>query len=160
MDLQPFENLFGEWFDRPVTMRSLFEPVMTQANDLASFGTKEVATWPKMKYAVTDKEHTYSFDVPGVVQKDLNVKVDSKDRTLTVSGKRHSEETHKDEHNYSKEVYSGSFERTVPLDKTVNLMDKDAVHMVHNNGVLTVTFEKVLTPVEEEHVFNLSFGDK
>ena len=153
MSLQPFEDFLGDWIDRPVTLRSMFASGLTP-----NFWTQKQGsvTWPKMTHTVTETEHVYSFDVPGVKKSDLSVQVDSKDRSVTVSGTRHTEKEHEDDSYSSKEVFDGSFLRKVSLDNTVNLKDLKAAHMSHDNGVLTVSFKRT-KPVTDEHVYNLTF---
>jgi HSP20 family protein len=77
------------------------------------------------------------LEVPGIEQKDLEVKVEN--NVLTVSGERKFEKDEKEENYRRVERRYGSFTRSFTLPPTVNTEDVSADY---NNGVLKVKLGK------------------
>ena len=88
---------------------------------------------------VYEDEHSVQLklEVPGVDEKDLNVKVEN--NTLTVSGERKFEKEEKEENFRRVERRYGSFTRSFTLPNTVNTED---INAQYNNGVLTIKLAK------------------
>jgi len=77
------------------------------------------------------------LEVPGIEEKDLDVKVEN--NTLTVSGERKFEKEQKEENFHRIERRYGSFTRSFTLPNTVNTEDISASY---DNGVLSVKLGK------------------
>jgi HSP20 family protein len=77
------------------------------------------------------------LEVPGVDEKDLDIKVEN--NALTVSGERKFEKEEKEENFRRVERRYGSFSRSFTLPNTVNTED---IHADYNNGVLTIRLAK------------------
>jgi len=77
------------------------------------------------------------LEVPGIDEKDLDVKVEN--NTLTISGERKFEKEEKEENFHRIERRYGSFSRSFTLPSTVNTEDVSASY---DNGVLSVRLAK------------------
>ena len=88
---------------------------------------------------VYEDEHgiQLKLEVPGIDQKDLDIKVEN--NVLTVSGERKFEKEEKEENFRRVERRYGSFSRSFTLPNTVNT---DDITADYNNGVLTVRLAK------------------
>jgi HSP20 family protein len=80
---------------------------------------------------------TLKLEVPGVEQKDLDVRVEN--NTLTVKGERRFEKEEKEENFHRIERRYGSFQRSFSLPTTV---DAENVQASYNAGVLKVELKK------------------
>ncbi|HFD39870.1 MAG TPA: Hsp20/alpha crystallin family protein [Anaerolineae bacterium] len=95
---------------------------------------------PSLDVVETDKEIKVSVELPGMDEKDIDVKV-FRDM-LTISGEKRQEKEERG-HNYLRTERSyGAFQRTVPLPSEVDVNKADAVF---RKGVLTVTLPKATT---------------
>merc|ERR1712224_701160 len=93
----------------------------------------------RQRYELIDNNEKFELkvDVPGVMEKDLDIKLNS-DRRLTIEGQRMvTSETHE---------YTSKFSKTFSFDKTVEV-DKFTASL--NNGVLVVSAPKDLAKLEE-----------
>jgi len=88
---------------------------------------------------IYEDEHSIQLklEVPGIEQKDLDVKVEN--NTLTVSGERKFEQEQKEENFHRIERRYGSFTRSFTLPSTVNTED---INATYENGVLKVRLAK------------------
>jgi HSP20 family protein len=88
---------------------------------------------------VYEDEHSVQLklEVPGIEEKDLNVKVEN--NTLTVSGERKFEKEEKEENFHRIERRYGSFSRSFTLPNTVNTED---INASYDSGVLTIKLGK------------------
>jgi len=88
---------------------------------------------------IYEDEHSIQLklEVPGIEQKDLDVKVEN--NTLTVSGERKFEQEQKEENFHRIERRYGSFTRSFTLPNTVNTED---INASYENGVLKVRLAK------------------
>ncbi len=88
---------------------------------------------------VYEDEHgvTLKIEVPGIDEKDIDVRIES--NTLTVHGERKFEKEEKEENYRRVERQYGSFTRTFTLPNTV---DQESVHADYDKGVLKVTLAK------------------
>jgi len=88
---------------------------------------------------IYEDEHniTLKMEVPGVEQKDLDIRVEN--NTLTVRGERKFEKDEKEENFHRIERRYGSFFRSFALPNTV---DTDNINAEYENGVLKVTLSK------------------
>lgn len=92
---------------------------------------------PRIDISETDKEIEVTADLPGVDEKDIDVKL--VDEILTIKGEKKSEveKTEKDFHLVERSY--GSFERSTRLPSEV---DADKVKAVFKQGVLKITLPK------------------
>jgi HSP20 family protein len=88
---------------------------------------------------VYEDEHnvTLKIDVPGIDEKDIDVRVEN--RTLTVHGERKFEKEEKEENYRRVERQYGSFSRTFTLPATV---DTESVSADYDKGVLKIKLAK------------------
>jgi len=88
---------------------------------------------------IYEDEHgiTLKLEVPGVDQKDLDIKVEN--NVLSVSGERKLEKEEKEENFHRVERRYGSFTRSFTLPNTVNTED---VQADYDNGVLKIRLAK------------------
>ena len=99
---------------------------------------EEQAAWcPRTDVRETEKEIVLDLELPGIDKKDIKVEV--KNKRLTISGER-NEETAEDGTDYfQRERRYGKFERSFGLPETVN---EDKVSAHYKNGILTLTLQK------------------
>ena len=88
---------------------------------------------------VYEDEHniTLKIEVPGIDEKDIDVRIEN--NTLTVHGERKFEKEEKEENFHRIERHYGSFTRTFRLPNTVNAENVDATY---DKGVLRITLAK------------------
>src|SRR5579862_4805481 len=88
---------------------------------------------------IYEDEHSIQLklEVPGVDEKDLDIRVEN--NTLTVSGERKFEKEEKEENFHRVERRYGSFTRSFTLPNTV---DAEKVSADYTNGVLTLQLAK------------------
>ncbi len=88
---------------------------------------------------IYEDEHsvTLKMEVPGIDQKDLDIRVEN--NTLTVRGERKFEKDEKEENFHRIERRYGSFVRTFTLPNTV---DADNINADYENGVLKIRLSK------------------
>jgi HSP20 family protein len=88
---------------------------------------------------VYEDEHqvTLKIEVPGIDEKDIDVRVEN--NTLTVHGERKIEKEEKEENYRRVERHYGSFTRTFNLPQTV---DSEKVSANYDKGVLKITLPK------------------
>lgn len=76
--------------------------------------------------------------VPGVKKEDIDISV-SRD-TLTIRGQRKGEKEAKDEDYYYRELYWGTFSRTIQLPHEVDIESAEATE---NQGLLTIKLPRI-----------------
>jgi HSP20 family protein len=88
---------------------------------------------------VIENEHEFNVtcELPGMEQKDIDVSVAA--NVLTIKGEKKDEREEKKGKYYRKEIWSGSFHRTLPLPATVEL---DKIGAQLKDGVLKITLPK------------------
>jgi HSP20 family protein len=88
---------------------------------------------------IYEDEHTIQLklEVPGIDEKDLDIKVEN--NVLTVSGERKLEKEEKEENFHRVERRYGSFSRSFTLPNTV---DTENVQADYHNGVLNIRLAK------------------
>ncbi|HYA07456.1 MAG TPA: Hsp20/alpha crystallin family protein [Xanthobacteraceae bacterium] len=126
-----FDN-FGLGFRWPFG-RSLFaaEPVFQRE-----------LTWPKLPavdVVESDKAFEITADLPGMDEKNIEVKV--ADGVLTIKGERQEEKEEKKKDYYLQERSFGSYQRSFELPDSV---DPDKIEASFKKGVLSVTLPKKL----------------
>jgi HSP20 family protein len=105
---------------------------------------------------VYEDEHsiTLKIDVPGIDEKDIDVRVEN--RTLTVTGERKFEKEEKEENYRRVERQYGSFSRTFTLPTTV---DTESVSADYEKGVLKIKLTKKAEAKPKQIKVNVG-GDK
>ncbi len=93
--------------------------------------------FPEMDVRETDKEVKITAELPGIDEKDLEVKAD--ESGLTLRGEKHEERKEEKEDYYLSERSFGSFHRHIPLPD--GLMT-DKAKAKFRNGVLKITIPK------------------
>jgi HSP20 family protein len=97
-----------------------------------------MSSWaPAVDIYETDKEISMKAELPGMQEKDIDIKVE--DNVLSISGERRMEKEIKEENYHRIERAYGSFNRSFTLPRTV---DRDAIKAAYKDGVLTVTLPK------------------
>ncbi len=125
----PFREL-----DEMITPLRLFQD---SVNRIFSEGAATRPWTPSVDIKETENEITLIADVPGVDQKDLEIKIE--DGTLTLKGERKFEEEKKGEGYHRIERGYGSFVRCFSIPDSV---DPEKVKASYKNGVLTVHLPK------------------
>ena len=119
-------------------MNCLFDEVF-RGFDVAPFGLAHVFngvwSWPNIEVSETDKEMKVIAELPGLEEKDVEVKLS--DGVLAIKGEKKTEM--EDEGRVFSERYYGRFERRIPVED----IEEDKVSASFRNGVLTVTLPKL-----------------
>lgn len=103
----------------------------------SGFLTRELEFLPETNVSETEKEVDVTIDLPGMKPED--VKVELRDRVLTISGERKDEKEEKGKTFHRVERRCGSFRRTFTLPSEV---DENKVNAKFTDGVLKVTLPK------------------
>ena len=138
---RPFDSLrreveqlfddFGENFGRLPTRRSIF--------DIEPLWRREAA-WeaaPAVDVAESEKAYEITAELPGMDEKNIEVKVAN--GNLTIKGEKQEEKEEKKKDYYLHERHFGSFERSFEMPEGV---DADKIEANFKKGVLTVTLPK------------------
>ena len=105
---------------------------------MPSFAVPEMTFNPAFEIKETKEGYTFKADLPGVVEKD--VEIDRTGTRLSISGKRESEHEDKGETYYACERSYGSFTRTFTLPDGI---DGEHIRAELKDGVLTVLVPKL-----------------
>lgn len=89
---------------------------------------------PRIDVFDREKELVVRVEVAGVDPNDIDVTVE--DRTLTISGSRHFDETTESNGFHRREIFAGEFKRTLVLPEG---LDAGEVSAHADNGILEVT---------------------
>ena len=123
------------------TITSLQEQMNRLFEDSFLRGRSEqssLATWaPAVDIYETEQELVAKADLPGLEEKDLDVRVEN--NTLTIRGERKVENKVSDENFLRVERAYGSFTRSFSLPNTV---DTEHIKAEYRNGVLSVHMPK------------------
>jgi HSP20 family protein len=106
---------------------------------------------------IYEDEHNISLkiEVPGIDQKDIDVRLEN--NTLTVRGERKFEKEEKEENFHRVERRYGSFYRAFTLPNTV---DPDSVKADYDNGLLKITLAKKAEAKPKQIKVNVGQGQK
>ncbi len=125
-----------------------FDDMNRLFNQMCSFPqARELAprSWtPAFDIRETENQLIFDSALPGMNKKDIEVTIH--DGVLTVTGEFEGRETKEDDRVLSAELRRGKFSRSFALPTEV---DEEKVDARYQNGLLTITLNKV-TPVEEE----------
>ncbi|MHB8053881.1 MAG: Hsp20/alpha crystallin family protein [Candidatus Aminicenantales bacterium] len=116
-------------------MNRLFEDSLAQKGEDKDLMTSNWA--PAVDIYETANELVLTAEVPGIEEKDIEIKVE--DNTLTLKGERKFEKETKEENFHRIERSYGSFFRAFSLPNSV---DPDRIQAEHDNGVLRVIMPK------------------
>jgi HSP20 family protein len=128
---EPFRE-FATLQDR---MNRLFRESYNDAGQDESLTTSRYA--PAVDVYEDEHQVTLKIEVPGVEEKDIDVRVENS--TLTVQGERKIEKEEKEENYRRVERQYGSFTRTFTLPQTV---DSEKVSANYDKGVLKISLPK------------------
>jgi HSP20 family protein len=92
---------------------------------------------PSIDVSEDDKQYTLTADIPGLSEKDVEIKVD--DQLLTISSKQAEEKEEKKDGYLIRERRASSFSRSFTLPSDV---DAETISAKSSEGVLTVTLPK------------------
>jgi len=131
--LAPWEG-FGRLSDLRTEIDRLFDA------PLAEFArtSRLLSGWTPALDVSEDKDNLYvRVELPGMKKEEIELSLH--DGSLSVSGERKSDSTHKDAEVYRAERFFGRFQRTVTLPTRVAV---EKVKATYQDGVLTVTLPK------------------
>lgn len=140
--LSPWFTDFDRFFDEA------FAPMRAAS---ASKETEERPWAPAVDVREDNQKYLITADLPGVDQKDVEVKLD--DGRLTISGERNFEKTTDEENYHRVERSYGSFSRTFTVP---DLVDSDNIDAKYANGVLTLTLPKVAEAPKKKRTISVS----
>lgn len=98
------------------------------------------ATWPTVPavdFTDTEKAYEITAELPGIDEKNVEVKV--ADGVLTIKGEKQEDKEEKKKDYYMRERSYGSFDRSFQIPDSV---DADKIEANFKKGVLTVTLPK------------------
>ncbi len=125
---------FGRLNDLRDEIDRLFEAPLSELARTSQL----LSGWTPALDVYEDKDNVYvRAELPGMKKEDIDLSLH--DGTLSISGERKSEETHKDAEVYRAERFFGRFQRTVALPTSVN---GNKVKAQYQDGILTVTLAK------------------
>jgi HSP20 family protein len=125
-----FDDFDGGFWRSPFRMPSF---------DVAPFrrGQATFAAMPAVDVSETDKAYEITAELPGMDEKNVEVKLAN--GVLTIKGEKQDEKEEKKKDYYMRERSFGSFERTFAVPDGV---DSDKIEAGFKNGVLSVTLPK------------------
>ena len=132
------------WYDRDLEPLNTFDWLQRQINDLFDFprvpqthGLFDRRVSPAIDVVEHPGSFTVECDLPGIDQKDIDITIAS--GVLTIKGEKKSDGESEKSKVYRKEIWEGSFQRTLSLPTGV---DSGKVEAAFNDGVLTITLPK------------------
>ena len=128
--LSPFLMLHRE-------MDRLFENVVRAAAGPSEASTAAEIMVPEINVSETEKELRITAELPGVTEKDIEVRLD--DDVLTIRGQKTFERKDDKENYHLVERSFGTFQRSLRLPFRIN---PEEVQARFENGVLTLTLPK------------------
>jgi HSP20 family protein len=131
---EPFRE-FSVMQDRMNRMNRLFRESYNPEGPDEALTTTSFA--PPVDIYEDEHDVVLNLEVPGIDEKDIDVRVD--DRTLTIQGERKIEKEEKEENFRRVERQYGSFTRSFTLPSSV---DPGQIRADYNKGVLKITLAK------------------
>ena len=133
-------------FRQLVNMRRDFDRIFSElpfdfGGDKNHFGNIKVDVYE------TENEVVATCDIPGL-EKSEDVNIDIENNVLTISGSMNKTNETKEKNMYSKERYTGSFQRVITLPSPVTI---EGVSATYKNGVLEVKMPKT-TPNKKKKI--------
>ncbi len=116
-----FDDLFNELYSLPTSFLS------KSGMDLS----------PRIDVSETDAEYKIEAELPGINQKEIDVKIDN--NILTIKGKKEDTKEEKDKNYHLRERYYGMFQRSISLPSNI---EPDKIDASFKNGVLHIVVPK------------------
>ena len=116
-------------------------------------GELSFAKAPAVDVAEKEKEYEVTAELPGMEEKDIDVKF--ADGVLTIKGEKHEEKEEKRKDYYLSERRFGSFQRSFQVPEGV---DADKIEASFKNGVLTVVLPKTAEAQKREKKIAIKKG--
>jgi HSP20 family protein len=116
-------------------MNKLFEDMAASRGEEKDLATSSWA--PAVDIYETEGEVVLTAEIPGIEEKDIEIKVE--DNTLTLKGERKFEKETKEENYHRIERAYGSFFRSFTLPSYV---DQDKIEAEHEHGILKIRMPK------------------
>lgn len=117
--------------------RNLWRSPFRTLGEFEPFWSSKLAAAPAVDIAEGEKAYEVTAELPGMDEKNIEVKV--VDGGLTIKGEKKDEREEKKKDYYLSERSYGSFDRYFRLPESV---DADKIEASFKNGVLTVTLPK------------------
>jgi HSP20 family protein len=127
--------------------RDLWRPLRRSAFDVEPFWRRQLK-WggaPTVDVVETDTAYELTADLPGIDEKNIEVKLTQ--GGLTIKGEKQEEKEEKKKNYYLRERHVGSFERHFALPEGV---DTDKIEASFKNGLLAVRLPKKPEAVKPE----------
>ena len=116
-----------------------FDPFSTMREFDRLFEGRPAATWmPRVDVFDHEDSLVVRTEIPGVAADDIEVTVEA--GTLTIKGGRHFTTEESKPNYHRKEIFEGSFERTILLPEGI---DATAVTATSKDGILEITIPKL-----------------
>jgi HSP20 family protein len=116
-----FDDLFNELYSLPTSFLS------KSGVDLS----------PRIDISETDNEYKIEAELPGINQKEIDVKIDN--NILTIKGKKEDIKEEKEKNYHLRERYYGAFQRSISLP---NNIEPEKIKASFENGVLNISVPK------------------
>ena len=92
---------------------------------------------PRIDISETDNEYKIEAELPGINQKEIDVKIDN--NILTIKGKKEDVKEEKEKNYHLRERYYGAFQRSISLP---NNIEPEKIKASFENGVLNISVPK------------------
>ena len=116
-----FDDLFNELYSLPTSFLS------KSGVDLS----------PRIDISETDAAYKIEAELPGINQKEIDVKIDN--NILTIKGKKEDIKEEKEKNYHLRERYYGAFQRSISLP---NNIEPEKIKASCENGVLNISVPK------------------
>ena len=116
-----FDDLFNELYSLPTSFLS------KSGVDLS----------PRIDISETDAAYKIEAELPGINQKEIDVKIDN--NILTIKGKKEDIKEEKEKNYHLRERYYGAFQRSISLPNNIEL---EKIKASFENGVLNISVPK------------------
>lgn len=116
-----FDDLFNELYSLPTSFLS------KSGMDLS----------PRIDISETDNEYKIEAELPGINQKEIDVKIDN--NILTIKGKKEDIKEEKEKNYHLRERYYGAFQRSISLP---NNIEPEKIKASFENGILNISVPK------------------
>jgi len=123
--------------------------------DMTPFRRTEAAfrTMPAVDVAETDKAYEITAELPGLEEKNIEVKLAN--GVLSIKGEKQEEKEEKEKDYYRRERSFGSFERSFQVPEGI---DTDKIAASFKNGILSVTLPKSAEAQKQEKKIEVKGG--
>jgi HSP20 family protein len=132
-------------------LETLTDQIQRYFDDLPfMFSGKHEGFSPKIDIWEDDKHIFVEAEIPGIKKEDLKLTLE--DNILTIEGEKQVEEEKKEKNFFRNERIYGSFKRAFTLPVEVN---PDKINAKFENGILKITFDKLVEDHKNERVINV-----